>query len=163
MAPFTPFAVLKFLSLWKFEGPKTARALFEMINGKAHLAEMASNPLMLTIMAYLYSLPKYTLPDNRVEFYEECTRALLEVWDRSQQRNRANRYESHQKIAKLNRLAFQHISTSLFGGDGVSRITILVLCCLILKTLKRFRNFWESPGSRNGELVIGRVVSGEIV
>ncbi len=115
MAPFTPFAVLKFLSLWKFEAPKTARALFEMINGKAHLAEMASNPLMLTIMAYLYSLPKYTLPDNRVEFYEQCTRALLEVWDRSQLKNRANRFETHQKIAVLNCLAFQHIGTR--GND----------------------------------------------
>jgi predicted NACHT family NTPase len=53
MAPFTPFAVLKFLSLWKFEENKSARDLFEMINGKAHLAEMASNPLMLTIITFL--------------------------------------------------------------------------------------------------------------
>lgn len=111
MAPFTPFAILKFLSLWRFEGNKSAQALFEMINGKAHLSELASNPLMLTIIAFLYSLPKYTLPDNRVEFYELCTRALLEEWDRSQQRNRANRFESHQKIAVLNRIAFQHVST----------------------------------------------------
>jgi len=111
MAPFTPFAILKFLSLWKFEENKSSHALFEMINGKAHLSELASNPLMLTIIAYLYSLPKYALPDNRVEFYEQCTRALLEEWDRSQRRNRANRFESHQKIAVLNHIAFQHVST----------------------------------------------------
>jgi hypothetical protein len=115
MAPFTPFAVLKFLSLWKFDENKSARALFEMINGKAHLTEMASNPLMLTIITFLYSLPKYTLPDNRVEFYEQCTRALLEEWDQAKLLSRANRFESHQKIAVLNRIAFQHVSTR--GSD----------------------------------------------
>ena len=97
MAPFTPFAILKFLSLWKFEGKKSSHELFDMINGKAHLSELASNPLMLTIITFLYSLPKYTLPDNRVEFYEQCTRALLEEWDRAKQTDRANKYESHQK------------------------------------------------------------------
>jgi hypothetical protein len=110
MAPFTPFAILKFLSLWKFEGKKSSHELFDMINGKAHLSELASNPLMLTIITFLYSLPKYTLPDNRVEFYEQCTRALLEEWDRAKQTDRANKYESHQKVSILNRLAFEHVS-----------------------------------------------------
>ncbi|MDQ1350947.1 MAG: hypothetical protein QG657_1249, partial [Acidobacteriota bacterium] len=124
MAPFTPFAILKFLSLWRFEGNKSAQALFEMINGKAHLSELASNPLMLTIIVFLYSLPKYTLPDNRVEFYEQCTRALLEEWDRSKDLIRANRYESHQKIAVLNRIAFQHVSTVGIDDELIREETI---------------------------------------
>lgn len=110
IAPFTPFAILKFLSQWKFEEGKSSHELFEMINGKAHLSELASNPLMLTIITFLYSLPKYVLPDNRVQFYEQCTRALLEEWDRSQKRERANKFESHQKIAVLNRVAYEHVS-----------------------------------------------------
>jgi hypothetical protein len=138
MAPFTPFAVLKFLSLWKFAEKKSARALFEMINGKAHLAEMASNPLMLTIITFLYSLPKYTLPDNRVEFYEQCTRALLEEWDRARLVSRANRFESHQKIAVLNRIAYQHIGTrgsddELIHEDVVHSITREEMARLSLK------------------------------
>ncbi|UCH92297.1 MAG: NACHT domain-containing protein [Candidatus Aminicenantes bacterium] len=139
MAPFSPFAVLKFLSFWKFEGNKSARALFEMINGKAHLTEMASNPLMLTIITFLYSLPKYTLPDNRVEFYEQCTRALLEEWDRTKLLSRANRYESHQKIAVLNRIAFQHVSTrgsddELIHEDVIHMLTRKEMARLSLKT-----------------------------
>ncbi len=127
MAPFTPFAILKFLSLWKFEGKKSSHELFEMINGKAHLSELASNPLMLTIITFLYSLPKYTLPDNRVEFYEQCTRALLEEWDRTKEISRANKYESHQKIAVLNRVAFEHVSTAdindeLIHEDVIHRV-----------------------------------------
>lgn len=110
MAYFTPFAILKFLSQWQFGEGKSSQELFEMINGKAHLSELASNPLMLTIITFLYSLPKYVLPDNRVQFYEQCTRALLEEWDRSQKRERANKFESHQKIAVLNRVAYEHVS-----------------------------------------------------
>lgn len=112
LAPFTPFAILKFLSHWDFGDGKSPHELFEMINGKTHLSEIASNPLMLTIIAFLYSLPKYKLPDNRVQFYEQCTRALLEEWDRSQKKERANKFESHQKVAILNRIAFDQINRS---------------------------------------------------
>lgn len=124
MAPFTPFAILKFLSQWRFEEGKSSHQFFEMINGKAHLSELASNPLMLTIIAFLYSLPKYTLPDNRVQFYEQCSRALLEEWDRSQQRDRANKFESHQKIAVLNRVAFEHVSNADKNDELIHENTI---------------------------------------
>ena len=128
MAPFTPFAVLRFISHWKFERNKSPHELFELINGKAHLSEMSSNPLMLTIITFLYSLPKYTLPDNRVEFYEQCSRALLEEWDKARNTGRANKYESHQKIAVLNRVAFEHISQTartdeLISEDVIHKIT----------------------------------------
>ena len=36
MAPFTPLAILRFLSQWQFEGKKSSLELFEMINGRAH-------------------------------------------------------------------------------------------------------------------------------
>ena len=127
MAPFTPFAMLKFLSLWKFEGKKSSHELFDMINGRAHLSELASNPLMLTIITFLYSLPKYTLPDNRVEFYELCTRALLEEWDRAKQIDRANKYESHQKISILNRLAFEHVSTADINDELIDEKTLHII------------------------------------
>lgn len=110
MAPFTPLGIARFISKWNFEGNKSSHELFELINGKAHLSELASNPLMLTIITFLYSLPKYTLPDNRVDFYDQCTRALLEEWDRARDTLRANKFESHQKIAILNRVAFEHIT-----------------------------------------------------
>jgi hypothetical protein len=53
-----------------------------------------------------------------VEFYEQCTRALLEEWDRAKLLSRANCFESHQKIAVLNRIAYQHIGTR--GSDDES-------------------------------------------
>lgn len=111
MAPFTNFAILRFLTQWRFEAPKSATELYELIinQDRAQLAELASNPLMLTIIAFLYSLPKYKLPDNRVEFYEQCTSALLEEWDRDQSKNRPNVYFTHQKEAVLSHLAYDQI------------------------------------------------------
>ncbi|MFT4925571.1 MAG: hypothetical protein ACI8WB_001664 [Phenylobacterium sp.] len=139
MAPFTPYAVLRFVSLWEFKENKSANELFELINGKAHLSELASNPLMLTIITFLYSMPKYTLPDNRVEFYEQCTRALLEEWDRTQNVLRANRFEFHQKVAILNRVAFEHISQTsktdeLIRDESIHNITIEEMKRMSLKT-----------------------------
>ncbi|MEM9824341.1 MAG: NACHT domain-containing protein, partial [Bacteroidota bacterium] len=109
VAPFTPFAIRQFLTAWRFEGKKNASELFELIHGRAHLADLAQNPLMLTIIAFLYTKPKYTLPDSRVEFYDQCTRALLEEWDRAQDSERANAFKSHQKVAVLAHLAYEHI------------------------------------------------------
>jgi len=93
---------------------------------------------MLTIIAFLYSLPKYTLPDNRVQFYELCTRALLEEWDRAQDVQRANRFEAHQKLAVLDRVAFEHISRAaqtdeLVAQDRVFRLTREEMKALSLK------------------------------
>lgn len=124
MAPFTPFAILRFLSQWQFEGKKSSLELFEMINGRAHLSELASNPLMLTIITFLYSKPKYTLPDNRVQFYEQCSLALLEEWDRTKQVDRANKFESDQKVAVLSRVAFQHISSAGIDDELIDREVI---------------------------------------
>lgn len=121
MAPFTPFAVLKFLSQWNFNGGKSARDLFNMIYGRAHLSELASNPLMLTIIAFLYSLPKYTLPDNRVQFYEQCTRALLAEWDRARDVTRANKFESHQKTSVLSKIAFEQITIAKETDEFISQ------------------------------------------
>ena len=95
-----------------------------MINGRAHLSELASNPLMLTIITFLYSKPKYTLPDNRVQFYEQCSLALLEEWDRTKQVDRANKFESHQKNAVLSLVAFEHINSTGIDDELIDREVI---------------------------------------
>lgn len=127
MAPFTRFSIMKFLAQWKFEGMKSAQELMEKINGKAHLSDLASNPLMLTMIAYLYSLPKYQLPDNRVQFYNICSQALLEEWDRATSSGRSNRFESHQKIAILSRIAFEHLSSSPLSDEFIAEAKVLAL------------------------------------
>ncbi|HYN78867.1 MAG TPA: hypothetical protein VES73_13885 [Lamprocystis sp. (in: g-proteobacteria)] len=36
---------------------------------------------------------KYRLPDNRTQFYEVCSRAVLEEWDQTQSCDRANQFD----------------------------------------------------------------------
>jgi hypothetical protein len=124
MAPFSPLAINRFVSQWKFDEGKSGPELLAHINGKAHLSELASNPLMLTIICFLYAQPKYLLPDNRVDFYRECCRALLEKWDLVAQVARANRFETDHKIDILSRIAYRHVSKSATTDEEISATEI---------------------------------------
>jgi predicted NACHT family NTPase len=65
MADFTPAAIRQFVHNWSFQLPKSARELLAVIQEQPHVGQLARNPLMLTIIAFLYSQPKYRLPENR--------------------------------------------------------------------------------------------------
>lgn len=108
-APFSDHAIRHFLQNWNFRPPKSAAALSAMIAARPHLAELARSPLMLTIMAFIYSQPRYRLPENRAQFYEVCTRALLEEWDQDENPERANRFDRPHKEFVLARLAYDHL------------------------------------------------------
>lgn len=77
MAPFPPAAVRRLVQRWRFAPPKSANELIGVIRRQPHVAALAQNPLMLTIVCFLYGQPKYRLPDSRAQFYEVCSRALL--------------------------------------------------------------------------------------
>ncbi len=94
---------------WRFDAPKSAEELQGVINRQPHVAALAVNPLMLTIVCFLYGQPKYRLPDNRAQFYEVCARALLEEWDQAQG-NRANAFDRPHKEHLLAALAHAHIA-----------------------------------------------------
>jgi len=59
-----------------------------------------------------------------VQFYEQCSLALLEEWDRTKQVDRANKFESHQKVAVLSRVAFEHISSADINDELIDREVI---------------------------------------
>ena len=109
MAPFPPAAVRRFVQRWRFAPPKSANELIGVVRRQPHVAALARNPLMLTIVCFLYGQPKYRLPDNRAQFYEVCSRALLEEWDQAQSRDRANRFDRPHKEHLLAVLALDHL------------------------------------------------------
>jgi len=109
MAPLHAAAVRQFVRRWRFDAPKSAEELQGVINRQPHVAALAVNPLMLTIVCFLYGQPKYRLPDNRAQFYEVCARALLEEWDQAQG-NRANAFDRPHKEHLLAALAHSHIA-----------------------------------------------------
>jgi hypothetical protein len=109
MEPFTPAAIRQFVRSWGFTPPKSAAELISVIESQPHVGTLARNPLMLTIIAFLYSQPKYRLPENRAQFYEVCSRALLEEWDQHENPARANQYDRPHKELLLGQLAYKHL------------------------------------------------------
>lgn len=60
---------------------KTAE-LQQSIADRPHLKELASNPLLLTLMASLHSLRGGTLPRERERLYDESVSLLMDAWER---------------------------------------------------------------------------------
>lgn len=67
-------------TLWKERGREEALTLFKRISESEHIRKLAVTPLLLQIIALVHR-DRGTLPQRRVELYEECTNVLLEKWD----------------------------------------------------------------------------------
>jgi hypothetical protein len=67
---------------YRQRGRHTATELAERIIDEPDILALATNPLMLQIIALVHR-DRGTLPDRRVELYDECTNVLLEHWDRA--------------------------------------------------------------------------------
>jgi formylglycine-generating enzyme required for sulfatase activity len=61
-------------------GQRLSQALHE----RSYLADLASRPLLLTLMATLHS-SWGRLPEDRADLYEECVRLLLSRWQRGRE------------------------------------------------------------------------------
>jgi len=75
-----------FLDKWHdvtFAKPEEAESkkerLAKAIENSKSIAQLAGNPLLLTMMAILNRSQK--LPDDRVDLYQQCSRLLLHQWD----------------------------------------------------------------------------------
>ncbi len=94
---FTPDEVREFLVRWfelvevalhpedeeekrKQKGRDAALELVDRIQKSEDIQKLAVNPLLLQIIALVHK-DRGTLPQRRVELYEECTNVLLERWD----------------------------------------------------------------------------------
>jgi len=61
-----------------------AEQLTRALQERAHLADLASRPLLLTLMAMLHS-NRSQLPEGRAELYEESVKLLLGRWQRGRE------------------------------------------------------------------------------
>ena len=61
------------------EGDAKRQRLAGAIKNSKSIAQLAGNPLLLTMMAILNRNQK--LPDDRVDLYQQCSRLLLHQWD----------------------------------------------------------------------------------
>jgi hypothetical protein len=103
---FSDRQIRQFLQVWKTEMPadKSVEGLINTLQDRPTIMALARNPLLLTIIAYLYSDTSFILPHSRAEFYAKATGILLEL--RDQERNIPNQYSGIHKRRLLQHLAF---------------------------------------------------------
>jgi len=91
-----------FLNSWSKEMPegKSINQLMLTLQDRPKIMTLAKNPLMLTIIAYLYTDTEHILPHSRGEFYELATKLLLSQWHEER-----NKFDARDKGLILQHLA----------------------------------------------------------
>jgi len=100
-----------FLKAWQPHMPaeKSVEQLIRTLRERPRIMSLARNPLLLTIIAYLYTDTDFVLPHSRTEFYDQAVDVLLRQWKEDR-----NHYKAAHK-----RLILQHLA--LFNQDGGER------------------------------------------
>lgn len=104
---FSDQQLRQFLSGWKSDMPqgKTVERLLGMLKDRPRIKQLARNPLLMTIIAYLYCDTAFVLPQSRTEFYDKATDILLDQW---QKEKGVNQYKAVTKAGVLKHLALQN-------------------------------------------------------
>jgi predicted NACHT family NTPase len=85
--------------IWKEEAEKEAQEIYQNIIKDEHIAKLATNPLMLQMIACISKDHNKTLPNKWVELYGECLDINLEHWDKAKNiYNTINATEVHRLL-----------------------------------------------------------------
>jgi len=105
---FSDQQIQRFLHSWAPDMPpdKSVENLLRNLRERPRIMALARNPLLLTIIAYLYTDTEFVLPHSRTEFYDKSVSVLLEQW-----KEKRNKYKAAHK-----KLVLQHLA--LFNQDG---------------------------------------------
>ncbi|WNZ46013.1 NACHT domain-containing protein [Leptolyngbya boryana CZ1] len=102
---FTDQQMRRFLAAWAMPPEKSIDQLMLTLQDRPRILELARNPLLLTIIAYLYCDTPFVLPHSRSEFYQKAIDILLETWDQAKQT--PNVYKMREKRLVLRQLAIR--------------------------------------------------------
>jgi hypothetical protein len=94
--------IRQFLEPWASDMPenKSIEHLMQTLRDRPRIMALARNPLLLTIIAYLYTDTHFVLPHSRAEFYQKATDILLDMWHQEH-----NCYKAREKRSVLQHLA----------------------------------------------------------
>ncbi|QHG20792.1 NACHT domain-containing protein [Nostoc sp. ATCC 53789] len=135
---FTDKQIRSFLEAWKEQIPpeKSIDQLIQTLRERPQIMSLARNPLLLTIIAYLYTDTPFVLPHSRAEFYQKSTDILLDFWDNA--KNNRNQYRGSDKRRVLQFLALfiqDNATQSITDRRSLDYPTLLVEIKRVLPTL----------------------------
>lgn len=101
LANFDKSQIRSFIDRWFTAEPSVATACWEKVAENRRLMELASTPLLLTLICIAFN-ETFDLPYTRAELYELATMALLKHWDASRRIQRDLRIHlSHKRMESL--------------------------------------------------------------
>jgi NACHT domain len=89
----------------KLSASEEASALERLFGERERLAELATNPMLLSLICLVYHLRR-DLPRGRAALYEECVQILLGVWDRIDKGLNISKPTTDEKRKILRHVAF---------------------------------------------------------
>ncbi|MCX9013457.1 MAG: NACHT domain-containing protein [Candidatus Methanoperedens sp.] len=109
---FSDEQINKFIKLWynaretsNRERDEKINSLILAIHSNKGVKRLASNPLMLTIIALVHRI-EAELPNERVKLYDRCTEALITTWEKYKRTNIKNIGDT-KKRRRLEKLAYE--------------------------------------------------------
>jgi hypothetical protein len=99
---FSDQQIQSFLTAWEQDMPeeKSIEQFLSRLRERPQIMAIARNPLLLAMIAYLYTDTEFVLPHSRAEFYDRSTNLLLEQWKQER-----NKYKVNQKRLVMQDLA----------------------------------------------------------
>lgn len=118
---FTDQQIRDFLAPWRRQMPagKSLEQLTAVLDNQPRLKMIARNPLMLTILAFLYVDSEFSLPHSRAAFYSQALDVLLRQW-----KGERNRFKASHKRLVLEHLGlFANLSREGVNGARAIELT----------------------------------------
>lgn len=135
ISEFSDQQIQRFLSAWEPDMPeeKSIEHFFRTLRERPQIMALARNPLLLTMIVYLYTDTEFALPHSRAEFYKRSTNLLLEQW-----KIERNRYKvSHKRLVLQHLALFNQERAKQAGSDRrtIALPVVLEQICEILPSL----------------------------
>ncbi|NEQ64651.1 MAG: NACHT domain-containing protein [Symploca sp. SIO2D2] len=99
---FNDKQIQQYLTSWEkdMQEGKSVEQLMQTLHDRSRIMAIARNPLILTIIAYLYTDTTFILPHSRAEFYQKSTDILLDTWHQEH-----NQFQAREKHLVMRHLA----------------------------------------------------------
>ena len=154
---FTDQQIQSFLQPWQssMTSDKSVEQLLRNLHDRPRIMALAHNPLMLTIIAYLYTDTPFVLPHSRSEFYLKSTDLLLDQWHQEH-----NQFPARDKKSVLRHLALYNqdsVNHQQKDRRSIDYLTVIAEVKSVLPSLNidigQAESFLKEIGERSGLLL----------
>lgn len=150
IADFNDEQIQRFIDNWFRGEPKTAEGCWKGLQDNLQLHELASIPLLLTLLCLTYKDNK-SFPPNRASLYEDAIKVLLKKWDASKQLKRDKEYK--QLSLELKEAMFARIAWGTFI-ENMYFIPQRTLVQMIQKNIESLPDFKKAKQKPDNEAIL---------